>query len=70
MKHMPPTGRDTLLSLNEEDRMRYPPMKAHLVQKFGLTQEKHRLKFRDNQKLSTQNWVDYVAHFTKALDGW
>ena len=55
---MPPTGRDTLLSLSEDDRMKYAPMKAALVQNFDLTPERYRLKFRDSQKLTSQNCVD------------
>ena len=46
--------------------MVYPKIKETLVQKFGLSPDRQRLKFRDCQKQSSQNWVDYVEHFCKS----
>ncbi|XP_078496945.1 uncharacterized protein LOC144753011 [Lissotriton helveticus] len=69
-KYMPPTGRDTLLALEQEKQTHYPTMKMALIKKFGLTPEKYRQKFRGSHKLSTQNWVDFLDYARKALEGW
>ena len=51
-KHIPSTGRDTLLSLGEAERMNYSSMKGALVLQFGLTAEKYHITFREGAWLA------------------
>ncbi|KAJ1081475.1 hypothetical protein NDU88_001657 [Pleurodeles waltl] len=63
-------GRDRLLTVTESDASDFTVLKNALLDGYGLTTEQYRIKFREIKKESSQDWVDFVDHSVKALEGW
>ncbi|KAJ1178944.1 hypothetical protein NDU88_004184 [Pleurodeles waltl] len=63
-------GRDRLLTVKESDANNFTVVKNALLDGYGLTTEQYRIKFRETKKESSQDWIDFIDHSVKALEGW
>ncbi|KAJ1159392.1 hypothetical protein NDU88_012059 [Pleurodeles waltl] len=63
-------GRDRLLTVKESEANDFKVLKNALLDGYGLTTEQYRMKFRETKKESSRDWVDFVDHSVKALEGW
>ncbi|KAJ1089761.1 hypothetical protein NDU88_002906 [Pleurodeles waltl] len=63
-------GRDRLLTVKVSEANDFKVLKNALLDGYGLTTEQYRMKFRETKKESSQDWVDFVDHSVKALEGW
>ncbi|KAJ1124930.1 hypothetical protein NDU88_003377 [Pleurodeles waltl] len=56
--------------MKENDANNFQVLKNALLDGYGLTTEQYRIKFRETKKESSQDWVDFIDHSVKALEGW
>ncbi|KAJ1169867.1 hypothetical protein NDU88_001755 [Pleurodeles waltl] len=68
--YIPEVERDVLLAPEGSDRQGYPHIRKALIEKYGLTHEDYRLRFRGSRKRSHQSWEDFMGNCCKALTGW
>ncbi|KAJ1132590.1 hypothetical protein NDU88_010897 [Pleurodeles waltl] len=67
--YIPEVERDVLLAPEGSDRQGYPHIRKALIEKFGLTPEDYRLRFRGSKNQSHQSWEDFLGTCCKALTG-
>ncbi|KAJ1113537.1 hypothetical protein NDU88_001779 [Pleurodeles waltl] len=68
--YIPEVERDVLLAPEGSDRQGYPNNRKAQIEKYGLTPEDYRLRFRGSRKRSHQSWEDFMGTCRKALKGW